>query len=238
MTKDTSKDYVEKIDYETLFPLRAALFLPKALKNSNKNLLATIESVMPILDIAIIDAHKRYLNKWTKKRYWMKIKAFQIFECEDQKTAAWSALKALEWATIENLYASFGPSCDYALATINRILSFYEVPMFSNAGFTEFFHDKNLSYLTRVGIVMEKIENLIGDLSQMYNWKKLQLHYQKNFWHTELLENSFCKIIMNDIYGRYSGKMNVQYSILTKSNYREYLRVNVGVEYGRDYLSR
>lgn len=46
---------------------------------------------------------------------------------------------------------SFGPACDYVLASITRILSFHHVSMFTNAGFSEFFQVKKDFLLTRVG---------------------------------------------------------------------------------------
>lgn len=50
---------------------------------------------------------------------------------------------------------AFGPACDYVLATANRILSFSGVPMFTSAGFSEFFKDKerDAELIIRVGPV-------------------------------------------------------------------------------------
>lgn len=100
-------------DYSRYFPLHGSVFLPhdrhwdfyktKKSFGSYKNdiptkFLATLESVMPILDIAINDAHNKYLTKWIPNtKNWLQIREVPVFECDDQKRAAWAALEALAW---------------------------------------------------------------------------------------------------------------------------------------------
>lgn len=60
--------------------------------------LATLESVRPIIDTAIRDAHARYLQGWAPPN-WLEIREFPMRECDDQKTAAWAALQALRWTS-------------------------------------------------------------------------------------------------------------------------------------------
>uniref|UniRef100_A0AC35U327 ANF_receptor domain-containing protein n=1 Tax=Rhabditophanes sp. KR3021 TaxID=114890 RepID=A0AC35U327_9BILA len=187
-----------KVNSKVSFPLHGALFLPSATRESSTelNYLATIESVMPILDVAITDAHRKYLSGYTNVKEWLKIGAFPLNECQDQKTAAWQALTALKWAST-GLDLSLGPSCDYLLASINRILSYSQIPMVSNGGFSDYFSEKHDSYLTRLGPITANIKKVYEELLNLYGWKKLQLHYQKSFWENELLEAGLCKNIIN-----------------------------------------
>ncbi|KAI6182298.1 hypothetical protein M3Y97_00364900 [Aphelenchoides bicaudatus] len=89
---------------QALFPLNTVVFFPSAdpkhaarLKppgkhgKSAQNLpedayLATIESVRPIIDIAMIDSQKRYLQGWAPQN-WLQILEMPIRECDDQQTA-------------------------------------------------------------------------------------------------------------------------------------------------------
>ncbi|VDK81259.1 unnamed protein product [Gongylonema pulchrum] len=105
------------------------------------------------MDVAIHDAHDRFLRQWHDRRSWMIIYTAAISECEDQKKAAWAALEAVEWTNGLGLDVAFGPACDYALATTSRILSYSRVSIFTSAGFSEWFRDKqnNAELLTRVG---------------------------------------------------------------------------------------
>jgi len=106
---------------------------------------------MPIIDIAISDAYKQYLQQWTVSADWLHIYTAPVLQCDDQKRAAWAALEALQWANGTGLDLTFGPACDYVLATVTRIISFHGIPMFTNAGFSEFFQLKTSMLLTRVG---------------------------------------------------------------------------------------
>lgn len=75
--------------------------------------LATIESVMPIIDIAIADAYRLYMWRWFPKNSqaylnenntWLKIYKAPILQCDDQKTAAWASLEALQWTNGTGVY--------------------------------------------------------------------------------------------------------------------------------------
>lgn len=59
--------------------------------------LATIDSVMPIIDVAIQEAHRLYLNQWTEDPKWLQIHTAPILHCHDQGRAAWAALEAVGW---------------------------------------------------------------------------------------------------------------------------------------------
>lgn len=72
---------------------------------------------MPIIDVAIDDAFKFYIRRWTigddtnrlnaeidaeelaasRREKWLKIHVAPILQCDDQKTAAWAALEAVQW---------------------------------------------------------------------------------------------------------------------------------------------
>lgn len=100
-------------DFSEYFPLHGSVFLPRDrhidfLKTKKSfgsykhdmptKFLATLESVMPVLDIAINDAHHKYLLHWIPNtKNWLDIREVPVFECDDQKRAAWAALEALQW---------------------------------------------------------------------------------------------------------------------------------------------
>ncbi|KAH7728720.1 atrial natriuretic peptide receptor 1-like protein [Aphelenchoides avenae] len=192
-----------------LFPLHAAVFLPldqsfagPRVDGSSERHLATIESVRPVLDVAQSDAYQKYIRPWMPwDANWLQIYFAPILECDNQKRAAWAALEAIGWTNGSGLDVTFGPACDYVLATVARILSYYQVPMFTNAGFSEFFQNKEDSLLTRIGPLHDHITMIIGQLAQRFEWKRPQLLYQKSsFWESELLEAGFCKLLMNGMY--------------------------------------
>ncbi|KHN79077.1 hypothetical protein Tcan_11171 [Toxocara canis] len=237
-------------------PMLAALFLPPFhLKSTQESSLeewhlANIESVEPILDIAIGDAQDRYLNEWFGKP-WMKLLTVAINECEDQKRVAWAALEAVKWTNGSGLDVAFGPACDYVLATANRILSFSKVPMFTSAGFSEWFKDKanNAELMTRVGplqasillIFADHIALMIEQLSERFGWVRPTLFYQKAFWESELLESGFCKMMMTGLFVRSANKQsnlapnprilpNYEGSGNIREVYMQNLIDNVGVE--------
>uniref|UniRef100_A0A915DWB7 Receptor ligand binding region domain-containing protein n=1 Tax=Ditylenchus dipsaci TaxID=166011 RepID=A0A915DWB7_9BILA len=190
-----------------LAPLRGAVFLPHdtalltPLNEEQERHLATVDSVMPIIDVAIEDAHRLILYRWWRQD-WLRIYVAPVLQCDDQKRAAWAALEALEWTNGSGLDVSFGPACDYVLATITRILSFHAVPMFTNAGFSEFFQVKSSSLLTRVGPLQEHVSMALEKMFLQFNWTKSQLLYEKTFWKSELHEAGFCKLLMNGLYLR------------------------------------
>jgi hypothetical protein len=246
-------------DYSRYFPLHGSVFLPhdrhrdfyktKKSFGSYKNeiptkFLATLESVMPILDIAINDAHNKYLLPWIPNhKNWLQIREVPVFECDDQKRAAHAALEALAWTNGSGLDVTFGPACDYVLASISRILSFYRVPMFTNAGFSEYFESKDDALLTRVGPLQNHITMMVSKLANRFNWKKPQLMYEKSFWESELHEAGFCKLLMNGMYvWSIEKKWDLQVSPRTLPSYwdyknprqffREFLIDNVGVNHG------
>lgn len=165
----------------------------------NAHYLATIESVRPILDTAILDAHRMYLQGWAPPK-WLEIYESPVRECDAQKTAAWAALKAHHWTNGTGLDISLGPSCDYILASIGRILSFYNTSMFTNAGFSEYFDKKDDLPITRVGPKQNHITMMISHLSAEFDWKKPQMLYQKSFWDSELLEGGFCKLLFQGLF--------------------------------------
>ncbi|KAI6179446.1 hypothetical protein M3Y98_00611400 [Aphelenchoides besseyi] len=190
----------ESIDANVLFPLHGALFLPHTSPES-LNYLATIESVAPILEIATEDGHRLYLQGWAPKN-WLQIRQSPIKQCDDQHSAAWSALEAHEWTNGTGL--------------------------------------ENLP-LTRVGPLQNYILLMISQLATNFNWLKSQVLYEKN----ELLEGSYCKLLMTDMYAWSVNRMwNLtvnprivpSYSDESAENRREqfrsYLISNVGSEYG------
>uniref|UniRef100_A0A183CB16 ANF_receptor domain-containing protein n=1 Tax=Globodera pallida TaxID=36090 RepID=A0A183CB16_GLOPA len=194
-----------------VFPLLGAIFLPddaEIERSSTKNEiserhLATIASVMPIIDVAIRDAHRRYLAQWTDAPEWLQIHTAPILHCHDQGRAAWAALEAVQWTNGTGLDVAFGPACDYVLATVTRILSFYRVPIFTNAGFSEFFiEQKSTVLLTRVGPLQDHISELLERLFRQFGWMRSRMFYEKQFWETELHEAGFCKLLMNGLYAR------------------------------------
>lgn len=65
---------------------------------------------MPIIDVAIDDAYRLYMWRWfpikivsnnknslDDSKTWLQIYKAPILQCDDQKTAAWASLEALEW---------------------------------------------------------------------------------------------------------------------------------------------
>ncbi|KAI1722157.1 receptor family ligand binding region domain-containing protein [Ditylenchus destructor] len=199
---------VRSLQAPYMFPLHGAVFLPHDAElitddgEPPERHLATVESVMPIIDVAVEEAHRLIISRWYSSPDWLRIHVAPILQCDDQKRAAWAALEAVQWTNGSGLDVSFGPACDYVLATITRILSFHSVPMFTNAGFSEFFQVKSSSLLTRVGPLQEHVSMTLEQMFHQFKWSKSQLLYEKTFWESELREAGFCKLLMNGLYLR------------------------------------
>ncbi|KAK0422580.1 hypothetical protein QR680_007648 [Steinernema hermaphroditum] len=244
----------QPIGHDDVFPVHGALFLPydqthrpalpaKPTDEEKQHHLATIDSVLPIIDIAIFDAHQLYLQQWTSRDHWMKVIVAPVKECDDQKAAAWAALEATQWTNGSGLDVAFGPACDYVLATVSRILSYSAVPMFTSAGFSEFFQNKHNELLTRVGPLQDHITYMIENVTTKFNWRHPHLLYQKSFWESELLEAGFCKMMMTGMYVRTVNKQwnlevnprmlpTVRETDNKREAFKDYLKDTVGVDYG------
>uniref|UniRef100_A0A7E4W6R9 ANF_receptor domain-containing protein n=1 Tax=Panagrellus redivivus TaxID=6233 RepID=A0A7E4W6R9_PANRE len=244
-------DGIDTVDFDSradpIFPLHGALFLPYdtgGVTENGEHYMATLESVRPILDIALNEAHKKYLRRWVPKHEpWLRIAEIPMGECSDQKRAAWAALEAIQWTNGSGLDVSFGPACDYILASVARILSFHGVAMFSNAGFSEFFQKKGDLPITRVGPLQDHITAMVGKLSTHFDWKKPSLMYEKHFWESELHEAGFCKLLMNGMYlwsaeKKWDLQVNPRMlpSVWDNQNprqrFKDYLIESVGTNYG------
>jgi hypothetical protein len=119
--------------------------------------------------LAIEDAYYRYLLKWSNSPKWLFINQTKsIFKCHEQRYAAWAALEALQWnnnngvncnlktnLNLKKINIAFGPSCDYLVATIMRILSYKQIPMITNshARFFLFFFYFNYFFLFKVNFL-------------------------------------------------------------------------------------
>uniref|UniRef100_A0A1I7Z925 ANF_receptor domain-containing protein n=1 Tax=Steinernema glaseri TaxID=37863 RepID=A0A1I7Z925_9BILA len=240
--------------HDDVFPVHGALFLPydythrppvtaKHSDDEKQHHLATVDSVLPIIDIAILDAYHAYLHQWTSRDHWMTVIVAPVKECDDQKTAAWAALEATQWTNGSGLDVAFGPACDYVLATVSRILSYSAVPMFTSAGFSEFFQNKHNELLTRVGPLQDHITYMIENVTTLFSWRHPHLLYQKSFWESELLEAGFCKMMMTGMYVRTVNKQwnlevnprmlpTVREADDKREVLKEYLKDTVGVDYG------
>ncbi|KAI6229015.1 hypothetical protein M3Y99_01160200 [Aphelenchoides fujianensis] len=249
-----------------LFPLKGAVFLPHASPES-PHYLATIESVSPLVDVAINDAHRLYLQGWAPLK-WLEFRASAIQQCDDQHAAAWAALDAHSWTEGSGLDVSFGPSCgsfydrsssDYSLATICRINSYYNVAMFTNAGFTSYFDDKRQLPLIRTGPLQNYILLMLSHLSGGFDWRPAPADVREVFlgeriarsFLTDRLSGAFCKLLMSDMY---AWTINKQWNLTVNPRiipswtedqsddrrefFSAFLRSNVGVDYGGRFLSR
>lgn len=107
-------------------PVNGALFLPRDfvrpaevkyelqlsdhVTRTGRYHLATIDSVMPVMDVAIRDAQKRYLPQWTDLRPWLRLRPTPIGSCEDQKRAAWAVQEAIQWTNGSRVRSVFSLS--------------------------------------------------------------------------------------------------------------------------------
>lgn len=87
-------------------PVNAALFLPRVFVPGSdyedepqtvQYHLATIDNVLPVMDVAISDAQKLYLPRWIHPQPWLRLRPTAIGSCEDQKTIAWAVQEAIHW---------------------------------------------------------------------------------------------------------------------------------------------
>lgn len=76
---------------------------------------ATMEAVLPIIEIAAQDVRNRFQYRPSG---WLSMRPLPII-CNNQSLTARTALKAVQEY---NITANFGPCCDYAIASAARIM--------------------------------------------------------------------------------------------------------------------
>ncbi|KAI4498918.1 hypothetical protein M0802_006093 [Mischocyttarus mexicanus] len=195
-----------------------------------------LPKVLPVLDLAIPHARAQNLLP-----HWLNL----TFLHEDDRCDATYAQRAAIDSYSNCVHLFLGPTCDYCVANVGRVVKFFGAPLITTGGltfdFTEPKKECNNEYFmtTRVGTVsFREISKIFIKIMNFYDWKKVHLLYATNGQrqvagrHTcQLMMKSmveFIKMEPNFTYG------NFDFEAIMPEDYLETLKVHIGNSYGVD----
>ncbi|PZC83038.1 hypothetical protein B5X24_HaOG208905 [Helicoverpa armigera] len=211
--------------------IRAALLLPK-----NTTYDACLSAVGPALDLAmqdqvIQDAFPPWLSvEWLK---------YDVTDCD----AAYAVISAID-AYNDCAHVFFGPSCDFALASVARIAKFLGgmgTPLVTTGGFTfDFVKPKQTCQdefymLVRAGpLGFEDLAYFLIDLMRHFEWKQLLLINEPES-QLHVAGKSTCHLMMKS-FANFLKKEEILYTPWDTTsdaglNYTENLKFYLGYKY-------
>ncbi|XP_028166316.1 uncharacterized protein LOC114357069 isoform X1 [Ostrinia furnacalis] len=152
--------------------INAAVLLPQ-----NSSFLANLPSVRPVFDLALADDVIK--NAFPPDLY-VNLTTYDVTDCD----AAYAVISAID-AYNDCAHVFFGPSCDFALASVARITKFLGstgTPLITTGGFTfDFVKQKQTCLdefymMVRAGPVgFKDLAYFLIDLFRHFNWRQLLL---------------------------------------------------------------
>ncbi|KAL0269380.1 UNVERIFIED_CONTAM: hypothetical protein PYX00_007136 [Menopon gallinae] len=126
--------------------IKAAVILPK-----NTSYVTSLAKVVPSLYLAVADAKaKKILPKGIE---------FSFTEYDDQCKADEGQISAVEAYASNRPHVIFGPTCEYSVASVARMVRFWNIPLLTVGAMTLSFHNNRTActneyhLLVRVGVV-------------------------------------------------------------------------------------
>ncbi|XP_050354958.1 atrial natriuretic peptide receptor 1 isoform X2 [Nymphalis io] len=159
-------------DFNGNCKIRAALLLPK-----NTTYDANLQVVEPVLELALQhDSVRDAFPSWLSFE-WM---TYDVTDCD----AAYAVISAID-AYNDCAHVFFGPSCDYALASVARITKFLGntgTPLVTTGGFTFDFvkpkqtcHDEFYMMVRAGPLGFKDLAYFLIDVMRHYDWRQLLL---------------------------------------------------------------
>ncbi|XP_063896988.1 atrial natriuretic peptide receptor 1 isoform X2 [Helicoverpa armigera] len=211
--------------------IRAALLLPK-----NTTYDACLSAVGPALDLAMQDpVIKNAFPPWLSVE-WLK---YDVTDCD----AAYAVISAID-AYNDCAHVFFGPSCDFALASVARIAKFLGgmgTPLVTTGGFTfDFVKPKQTCQdefymLVRAGpLGFEDLAYFLIDLMRHFEWKQLLLINEPES-QLHVAGKSTCHLMMKS-FANFLKKEEILYTPWDTTsdaglNYTENLKFYLGYKY-------
>ncbi|XP_014598913.1 PREDICTED: atrial natriuretic peptide receptor 1-like isoform X2 [Polistes canadensis] len=193
-----------------------------------------LPKVLPVLDLAVYNARAQNLLP-----HWLNL----TFLFEDDRCDATYAQRGAIDSYSNCVHLFLGPTCDYCVANVGRVVKFFGAPLITTGGFTFDFtvpkkECKDEYFMTtRVGTVsFRDISKFFIEIMNYHQWRKVHLLYATNGQrqvagrHTcQLMMKSLVEFIRMEpdfIYG------NFDFETTMPEDYLETLKVHVGNSYG------
>ncbi|XP_043500000.1 atrial natriuretic peptide receptor 3 [Polistes fuscatus] len=193
-----------------------------------------LPKVLPVLDLAVYNARAQNLLP-----HWLNL----TFLFEDDRCDATYAQRGAIDSYSNCVHLFLGPTCDYCVANVGRVVKFFGAPLITTGGLTFDFtvpkkECKDEYFMTtRVGTVsFRDISKFFIEIMNYHEWRKVHLLYATNGQrqvagrHTcQLMMKSLVEFIRMEpdfIYG------NFDFETTMPEDYLETLKVHVGNSYG------
>lgn len=136
---------------------------------------------------------------------------------DDRCSNVYSIFRALHaYTTCAHVF--FGPSCEYALAPVGRIVKFWGIPLVTAGGMTHDYSqpkntcDSEFHMLVSVGPTSFRFMSyFIISIMQKYNWKKVFLVYEKQGY-SSVSGPDTCKLMVESLAGFFKEEKDIIYN--------------------------
>ncbi|XP_054713720.1 atrial natriuretic peptide receptor 3-like [Uloborus diversus] len=207
------------------------ILLPK-----NNRYLASYSKVRPAINVS--------LSKIKELGLLPNIK-FNITDAADTKCdsdpSIWEAVKAYIELPV---HLFLGPSCDYAVAPIARLLKYMKIPMITAGALAMDFNRKDRKdgsseyfMLVRTGWIFKGMANILDHIFKRFNWKKIVVLFQAD-GRRDIMKEHYCslsaKSIIDVIFPRKNCTIRQQKlpENFTMENAEEVTKTYIGRDYG------
>ncbi|XP_043286656.1 atrial natriuretic peptide receptor 1-like isoform X4 [Venturia canescens] len=208
--------------------LRIAVLLP-----ADTTYDVSLPKVLPVLDIAESEVRYRgFLPDWLQLKF---------LPADDHCDATYAQIGAIDsYANCVHLF--LGPTCEYCVANVGRVVKFLGAPLITTGGFTYDFTENKTEcgheyfMTTRISAMsFRDISNIFINLMDRYSWHKIHLVYDSN-GQTWVGGEHTCHLMMKSMVQFLKkrpdmsfGNMDVE--ALTIEDYANSLKEQVGTSY-------
>ncbi|KAJ1525968.1 hypothetical protein ONE63_009153 [Megalurothrips usitatus] len=121
---------------------------------------------------------------------------------DDKCDAVYGQISAVDSYAHDCAHAFFGPTCEYSVAPVGRMVKFWNTPLLTVGALTHDFSNKKTScedeyhMLTRVGTLgFRDVAQFVVSVMDQYSWRRASLVYDKDGYHVLSGEHT-CKLMM------------------------------------------
>ncbi|XP_075223842.1 atrial natriuretic peptide receptor 3 [Lycorma delicatula] len=211
--------------------IRAAVILPSDYEKYE----VTLSRVMPVLLLAERAVHKMNILPGLH---------FNFMPSNGRCEAVYAQYRAIEAYAKSNVHVFFGPTCEYSVAPIARMVKFWSTPLLTTGALTFDFSknkthcDSEYHLLVRVGLYsFRDMAAFLVSVMERYKWYKVMLVYDKDGC-GQISGKHTCKLMMETFVEQLKGKGNFHYGSFDLEKNKDSLQDNLRREIGSEYTSQ
>ncbi|XP_029343212.1 atrial natriuretic peptide receptor 3 isoform X1 [Acyrthosiphon pisum] len=207
--------------------IRAAVILP-----AESKFITTLSKVMPVLDIAVRDLYAKGILRETDV-------TFKFMQKDDKCEDIEAMRSGFELIINGRVDLFLGPTCDYGVDLVARMIKFWNAPLLTTGGFTNDFsldkRDPKSKYflLVRTGTLdFQDIADVVLSVLNRYSWKNVLLIYDiDGYW--KVSGKQSCGLMTKTLVEMFKGNASIRYDAFDlaknpQNNLTENLRNEVG----------